>query len=194
MSVPRETSPRLVCLVRLVLAESEEQNLISSGSVEQVWGRHVADSRQLLPYCAAGPLLDVGSGAGFPGLVLACERDDPVILVEPRARRAAFLARAANALGLANTTVLACKVERVSRPPVPTITARAVASLDRLFGLALHLANEQTRWVLPKGRTTHAELEAARALWHGEFKLVPSRTDPDAAIVLARGVARRSKA
>jgi 16S rRNA (guanine527-N7)-methyltransferase len=191
-NVSRETTDLLRLLKETVIAESERQNLISAATIPQFDERHMTDSLQLLPHLAAGPLLDIGSGGGFPGLVLACCRSESTHLVEPRAKRAEFLARAATALGIAERVqVHASKVERVALPPVATITARAVASLDALFAMASHLADETTRWVLPKGRSVASELEEARRTWQGRFCLVPSVTDPEAAIVIAEGVRRR---
>ncbi len=190
--VPRETTDRLDLLKAIVLAESRLQNLISESSIEAFDDRHLADSLQLLPLLPGGVMVDIGSGGGFPGLVLGCVRPDICHLVEPRAKRAAFLQTASHALGIEDHVhVHACKIERLALPPVAAITARAVASLDRLFAMAAHLADETTRWVLPKGRSAASELAEARKTWQGAFRLVASRTDPEAAIVIAEGVRRR---
>jgi len=189
--VPRETTALLAELKSLVLAESERQNLIASSTVSTFDERHLDDSLQLAPLLPAGTLLDIGSGGGFPGLVLACLVATPVHLVEPRAKRAAFLQQASDTLGLGHVTVHAVKVERIELPPVAAITARAVASLGALFEMAHHLGDEKTRWVLPKGRAAASELEEARRTWQGDFRLVPSVTDAEAAIVIAEGVRRR---
>ena len=191
IDVPRETSVLLARLKLIVLAESERQNLIASSTVAQFDERHMADSLQLAPLLRDGPLLDIGSGGGFPGLVLAALVQTPVHLVEPRSRRANFLRDAADTLGLQHVTVHASKVERIDLAPVATITARAVATLGTLFEIAHHLADEKTRWVLPKGRGAASELEEARRTWQGDFRLVPSVTDAEAAIVIAEGVRRR---
>ena len=175
----------------MVLAESANQNLISAATTTQIETRHIADSLQLLDYVPAGVLVDVGTGAGFPGLVLACCRDDPVHLVEPRTRRAAFLQRAVDALALRTTTIWPCKIERVSLRGADVITARAVASLEMLFAAAEMVSTPETRWVLPKGRGAQRELDTARATWQGDFELVPSATDRDSWIVLASNVHRR---
>jgi 16S rRNA (guanine527-N7)-methyltransferase len=191
-AVPRETAQRLGRLRELVLAEARQQNLIATSTVAAFEARHLNDSLQLISYLKDGALLDIGSGGGFPGLVLACCWFDPIHLVEPRAKRAEFLSRATFSLGLSDhVTVHARRVEQVHIAPVATITARAVASLDKLFTMAAHLADENTRWVLPKGRKAVSELEEARRTWQGSFRLVPSMTDPDAAIVIAEGVRRR---
>jgi 16S rRNA (guanine527-N7)-methyltransferase len=192
MTVPRETTGKLAIFKALVIAENARQNLISGSTIDQFDERHVTDSLQLLPHVKPGALLDIGSGGGFPGLVLACAISSHVVLVEPRTKRAAFLLDAVEQLGLRHTSVHACRVERLRLPPVRTITARAVASLDKLLAIAEHLADEETRWVLPKGRSALSELEEARRTWQGEFRLVPSMTDADASIVIAEGVRRRS--
>jgi 16S rRNA (guanine527-N7)-methyltransferase len=189
--VPRETSVLIERLKGLVLAESARQNLISASTIESFDQRHIVDSLQLASFAQEGSLLDIGSGGGFPGLVLACINTSPVHLVEPRAKRAAFLHDAATELGLGHVRVHASKVERVELAPVRTITARAVANLDALFAMAQHLSDENTRWVLPKGRGAASELEVARRTWQGDFRLVPSVTDAEAAIVIAEGVRRR---
>jgi 16S rRNA (guanine527-N7)-methyltransferase len=190
--VSRGTRDILDRLKAIVLAESEHQNLISGASVAGFDDRHLADSLQLLPLLPAGPMIDIGSGGGFPGLVLACVRADPCHLIEPRAKRAAFLETASVALGVGDHVhVHACKVERVALPPVAAITARAVASLDKLFAMAIHLADDNTRWVLPKGRSAASELAEARKTWQGAFRLVASQTDPEASIVIAENVRRR---
>ncbi|HEY0269386.1 MAG TPA: 16S rRNA (guanine(527)-N(7))-methyltransferase RsmG [Sphingomonas sp.] len=190
--VPRETRERLALLQRLVLDESARQNLIAASSVPDFESRHIADSLQLLPHLPAGTIVDIGSGAGFPGLVIACCRNDPIHLVEPRARRAEFLARAAEALGVSgHAQVHKSTVERIALPPVSAITARAVAALPALFAMASHLSDSRTRWVLPKGRSASTELDAARRSWQGDFRLIPSTTYPEAAILIAEAVTRR---
>ncbi len=191
-AVPRETRAKLDRLCDLVIAENAHQNLVALKSIDQIEVRHVLDSLQLLDHVLPGPLIDIGTGAGFPGLVLACCRDDPVHLVEPRARRAAFLRNAVDALGLnMMTTVWQCRIEQAPLRGAVTITARAVASLDDIFAAAQSVAAVGTRWVLPKGRSAQSELDTARRSWQGDFELVPSITDPDARIVLATNVHRR---
>jgi 16S rRNA (guanine527-N7)-methyltransferase len=191
--VPRETSDLLRLLKETVIAESERQNLISAATIPRFDERHIEDSLQLLSHLPTGTLLDIGSGGGFPGLVLACCRTDAVThLVEPRAKRAEFLARTADILGIdERTRVHASRVERVELPAVAAITARAVASLGALFAMAVHIASDTTIWVLPKGRSAASELEEARRTWQGDFRLVPSVTDSEAFIVIATGVRRR---
>jgi 16S rRNA (guanine527-N7)-methyltransferase len=191
--VSRETRDRLAALKALVLDEAQRQNLIAASSIATFDQRHIDDSLQLLPHLKPGPLVDIGSGAGFPGLVLACCRTDPVHLVEPRAKRAAFLTEAARALGVdGHTHVHRSSVERARIDgTAKTITARAVAALPALFEMASHLSDSSTYWVLPKGRTASSELAEAKRTWQGSFRLIASATDPEAAIVLAEAVRRR---
>ena len=182
----------LAQLVDEVRAEVGQQNLVAPSTLESMWGRHVVDSAQLLLLAGtrAGTWLDIGTGAGFPGFVIACLRDAPITLCEPRRRRADFLARTATRLGLEHVTVAACKVEHLSGIR-PIISARAVASLDALFAAAGAVSDRETWWVLPKGRSAREEVEAARKTWHGSFHVEQSITDPHSHIVVASGVRRR---
>lgn len=193
--VPRGTLDCLERLVELVTAESEHQNLIARSTLPMIWQRHVVDSAQLLDVCGhATRWADIGTGAGFPGLVVALLGSGRVDCIEPRALRAQFLERLVDRLALGDrVAILAAKVESV-RPALSydVISARAVAPLAELFRAAHHLASPATTWLLPKGRSAALELAEARRTWHGEFRLVPSITDPAAAIVVARDVRPRT--
>lgn len=192
VDVSRGTLLLLEKYVALIHVEQARQNLVSPSTLGMIWSRHVADSAQLAPLLRSGSLVDIGSGAGFPGIVLAAITDLPTLLVEPRRKRAQFLADCAAALGLRNVAVRQTKAEAVTAVPAASITARAVAPLPALFAAAAHLADGETRWILPKGRSAQSELAAARATWHGAFRIVVSVTDPDSAIVVADGVGRRA--
>ncbi|WP_093315804.1 16S rRNA (guanine(527)-N(7))-methyltransferase RsmG [Sphingomonas jatrophae] len=195
LHVPHETIDRLKSFVQILDEASAGQNLISAGTRPQLWQRHILDSLQLLPLAeGTGSWLDVGTGAGFPGLVIAiAEPNRQMILAEPRALRVGFLREVASKLHLDNVAVHQKKVQLIASPPVSVISARAVAPLTNLIESTTHLADEQTLWLLMKGRSARSELEQARATWQGEFRLVPSLTDPDAAIVVASGLKRRVK-
>lgn len=193
--VPRETFETLEAYVGLLLEENERQNLISRSTAEQVWDRHIVDSAQLVRFAPRpdSSWLDIGSGAGLPGLVIALLTEGPVTLVEPRKLRAGFLQRAAETLGLAGrVTVHAAKVERIAGK-FDVITARAVASLDVLLSLSAHLSTDKTRWLFPKGKSAQLELEEARRAWQGEFRLEPSVTSQEAAILVASRVRRKGR-
>ncbi|HVI98060.1 MAG TPA: 16S rRNA (guanine(527)-N(7))-methyltransferase RsmG [Sphingomonas sp.] len=185
--VSRETSIAAFC--DLVRAESARHNLIAASTLEAIWARHVVDSAQLLDWAdRPGAWLDIGSGAGFPGMVVALLTDRAVTLCEPRKRRATFLEEAAVMLGVADrTTVVASKVQALSGR-FAVISARAVAALPDLFVAACHNATRDTVWVLPKGRSAREEVASARKAWHGSFHVERSVTDPDALIIVARGI------
>ena len=193
--VPRETFERLDRYVDLLLDENRRQNLIARSTVDEVWQRHIVDSAQIVAFAPRpdSSWLDIGSGAGLPGLVIAILTEGPVTLVEPRKLRADFLQRAAETLGLSKrVTVHAAKVERISGA-FDVITARAVASFEALLRISRHLSTDKTRWLFPKGKSAQSELDEARRTWQGEYRLEPSRTDPDAAIIIAEHVRRRGK-
>jgi 16S rRNA (guanine527-N7)-methyltransferase len=182
-------------LVALVAAESERQNLVARSTLDTIWARHIVDSAQLISLAdtSLGAWLDIGSGAGFPGLVVAALTDRPVTLAEPRKRRATFLEDVAAILGVADrVSVCASKVESV-RVKAAVISARAVAPLIDLFGAAAPCANGDTLWLMPKGQSAREEVAIARHAWHGAFHVEQSLTNPESLIVVARGVARRCK-
>ncbi len=189
-SVSRETLGKLDHFQALLRAENSRQNLVSASTLETLWERHILDSAQLVRFAprADSSWVDIGSGAGLPGLVIAALTDGPITLIEPRRLRADFLARAANDLGLAHrVAVVQAKAER-AEGSFDVITARAVASLEKLLGLSLHLSTRNSVWVLPKGRNAEMELAEARKRWHGAFHVEPSVTDAESAIIVGTGV------
>lgn len=196
LGVPRETLQRLTDFVELLKRENLRQNLVSQASLDHVWARHILDSAQLMRFAPANAAkwLDLGSGPGFPGLILALLTGCSTTLVESRKLRAEFLGRAASRLGVdAHTHVICGKVETVPTAAYDVITARAFAPLPKLLALAERFAAPSTRWILPKGRNAKSELEAVESLWQGEFRLEPSLTDPAAQIIVGEQVQRRHK-
>jgi 16S rRNA (guanine527-N7)-methyltransferase len=180
-------------LATLVRDEATRQNLVAPSTLDKMWARHIVDSAQLIPLATAYPgnWLDVGTGAGFPGLVVAALTDRPTWLVEPRKRRADFLSACSDALGVAGrTTVVTGKVER-AEVQAAVISARAVASLWELLGAARHCSTWNTLWLLPKGRSAREEIASAQQSWHGAFHVEHSVTDPESLIVIAKEVTRR---
>ena len=187
-SVSRETFYRLERYVDLLLAANQEQNLIGRSSIPEVWTRHILDSAQLIRFAPVeGRWLDIGSGAGLPGLVIAILADANMCLVEPRRLRAEFLQKCVEQLGLSKVEVVCGKVETLTGE-FDVATARAVASIDKLFLLAARLTHSGTVWILPKGRSAAKELAEAKASWQGRFHMEPSLTAGDAVIVVAEGV------
>ena len=196
LDVPRETTTRLEAFVSLLRSENSKQNLVSEASLARVWSRHILDSAQLVAFAPSGAKtwLDIGSGAGFPGLVTALLFDGETVLVEPRKLRVDFLRRAAEVLGLGTrTTIIGSKIEALPARRYDVISARAFAALPHLFHVGQRFAAAETRWVLPKGRNAKSELEAAESLWQGKFHVEPSQTDPDAWIIIAEQVEPRKK-
>ncbi|MDQ2877513.1 MAG: class I SAM-dependent methyltransferase [Pseudomonadota bacterium] len=181
-------------LATLVHEGNEHQNLIAPSTGGTIWARHLVDSAQLLLLADEeknGIWLDIGSGAGFPGLVIAALSGYEVHLVEPRRRRAEFLAGAARQLEIADRTLVhAAKVENV-QVIADIISARAVATVDALLTAGTHCATRVTKWLLPKGKTGVEEIAIAKRSWHGVFHVERSVTDPDSAIVVVSGVSRR---
>lgn len=193
-NVSRETSAKLERFATLLLAENQRQNLISRSTEADLWSRHFADAAQLVQLVpAGGRWIDIGSGAGLPGIVVAIFNRAPMTLVEPRRLRAEFLERAVEDLGLAQVAVVQSRAETVTAGKFDVITARAVASVTRLFAITAHLSHGGTHWVLPKGRSAQSELDEARKSWQGAFRLEPSRTDREAQIVVATGVRPASR-
>jgi 16S rRNA (guanine527-N7)-methyltransferase len=186
--VSRETLDKLEAYVALLREENARQNLVSASTIDHLWDRHILDSAQLVRYepQPGASWIDIGSGAGLPGIVIACLVEGPVTLVEPRRLRAEFLHNAAESLDL-KATVLCAKAERVEGM-FDVITARAVAPLAKLLKISAHLSTRKTVWALPKGRSAQAELAEARGAWQGSFHLEPSVTDAESFIVVATGV------
>lgn len=181
---------RLERFAVMVADETGRQNLISPSTIPAIWSRHMVDSLQLLDLVPAdGAWLDIGTGGGFPGLVIACVRDTAVHLVEPRKKRAAFLAAAADALGLPHVVVHASKVEAV-QARAKVVSARAVASIPALVEAARHVASRDTIWLLPRGRISSDDLAGTDQLAR-VFHVEQSLTDPDSKIVVLRGVRGR---
>ena len=195
IEVSRETQDKLDRFVALLLDENERQNLIGRSTVEEIWERHIADSAQLVRFAPRpdSSWLDIGSGAGLPGLVIAILSEGRVTLAEPRKLRADLLNHAVEALCLGNRVIVhAAKAERLTGK-FDVITARAVGSLGNLLGISQHLSTDKTIWVLPKGKSAQSELDEARRAWQGEFRLEPSLTSGEAAILVAAGVRRKGR-
>ena len=192
--VSRETMARLDGFARLLRAENDRQNLVSAASLGHLWARHIADSAQLLRFAPSptATWVDLGTGAGFPGLIIALLHGGPVTLIEERRLRVDFLQRAAESLGVA-VEIVAARVERVPPRPFDVISARAFAPLGRLLQLSTALSTTKTKWLLPKGRNAQTELDALESSWQGDFRLEPSVTDPEARIIVATAVRRAGR-
>lgn len=194
--VSRETWEGLDAFEALLVSESDTQNLVSRRTLGQIRQRHFVDSAQLIRFAPANASawLDLGSGAGFPGLIVAALSAHCLTLVESRRLRIEFLSRAAGLLGLGGRAeIVGVPLERFPTRKFDVISARAFAPLGRLLPLAHRFSTENTVWILPKGRGAQSELEQVGDAWQGEFRLEPSLTDPEAHIIVATGVQPRRK-
>ena len=181
---------RLERFAALLRAENEKQNLVSAASLESVWQRHFADSLQLLDHVPRGtdPWLDLGTGAGFPGLALAIARPSTAItLVESRKRRVDWLQHVARELQLKNCEVRGARLESVESFPAGVITARAFAPLGKLLNLSARFSTQATVWLLPKGRSAAQELAEQPCAIQQLFHVEQSQTDPAGGILVGRG-------
>lgn len=181
---------RLEEFVDLLSVASERQNLVSKGSISSVWQRHIADSAQLVDHVPreTGPWLDLGSGAGFPGLIVAIIAPNRrVILVESRNLRIEWLNSVIDTLRIVNCEVRGNDLRRVQSFEAGVISARAFAPLDRLVAQSARFSTTDTRWLLPKGRSARQEVAALPAHLHAMFHVEQSVTDAEAGIVVGTG-------
>lgn len=178
---------------------SEHTNIVARASLPQRWERHYADAAQLWPHVqkADGPLLDIGSGAGFPGMVLAILAADrsPALhltLCDSVGKKTAFLSRAAQRAGLENLTVTNRRVENFwPEKRYGLITARAVTALPGLLDLAVPRLLPGGTMIFPKGQRAQQEVDEARKRWSFDLESMASQTDPDARILLIRDPKRK---
>ncbi len=196
-SVPRETIAELDLYAAMLVAWQGRMNLVGPATIPYLWMRHFLDSAQLLDHVPSRPLdwIDIGSGAGFPGIVIAIMRPDVrMTLVESRAKKCQFLQAVVDACGLSErVSVRTARIEALPPRHFDVISARALANLSQLFDWGLRFAESDTQWVLPKGAAVKSELADAREKFSFSATLRPSITDPAGRIVLARGVQRRNR-
>ncbi|HYD99816.1 MAG TPA: 16S rRNA (guanine(527)-N(7))-methyltransferase RsmG [Alphaproteobacteria bacterium] len=189
--VSRETLPRLEAYAAALAKWQPAINLVAPATLPDLWRRHILDSAQLWPLLPAGTasLVDFGSGAGFPGLVLAILGVPQVTLIESDTRKAAFLREAARAAGVA-VTVEAKRIEAVPPRPADAVSARALAALSALLPHAAAWLKPGGIALFPKGKTAEDELTAAGKDWTMQVERVPSLTDAAATILRIGGIAK----
>ncbi len=205
--VSRETVDRLEAYAGLLKRWQKTINLVAPNTLDDVWHRHFADSAQLFPLIPenARHLMDLGSGAGFPGLVLAIlgaeKRAGPVgsgglrvSLIESDTRKAAFLRDVARQIGIA-VDIMSSRIESITNSanvaPADVFTSRALAPLPRLFELVEPLFAPQAVALFLKGRAVADEVEAARGAWEFDLALKQSVTEADARIAVIRHLKRK---
>jgi 16S rRNA (guanine527-N7)-methyltransferase len=193
--VSRETVARLDRFVRVLMQWQQHTNLIAASTEAKLWTRHVADSLQLIALAPKGrQWVDLGSGAGFPGLAIACALADTagakMHLVESSTKKASFLREAAAASG-APAVIHAMRIEDFVRNPpggIDVVTARAVAPLAKLLTVAYPLLKRGVVGLFPKGQDVDAELTEAAKCWNIQATLEPSLTNPMSRIVIVSGI------
>lgn len=199
--VSRETEIRLDRFADLLVTWQNRINLIAPSTLPNLWTRHIADSLQLLTLVEAPMLwVDVGSGGGFPGLIVACALAEKpgaeIHLVESNQKKAAFLREAARVTGVP-ARVHAVRIEDFAaqfsgQPDV--VSARALAPLKELLSEAYPLLKTGAKGLFPKGQDVEAELTEASKYWRFEYDLVPSLTSPNGQIVVIRSLAKQPRA
>ncbi|APG61760.1 16S rRNA (guanine(527)-N(7))-methyltransferase RsmG [Sphingorhabdus lutea] len=192
--VSRETMEMLEQFCAFLYEEMQGQNLIAPASFEHIWTRHIVDSAQLIKLLPADShqwqnrkWLDMGSGAGFPGLIIAMLTSWRVTLVESRRKRIEYLLRAVEKFGLQQrVTIAGERLENVPTAPFSVISARAFAPLPKLLDISERFSTNKTCWLLPKGQNAARELEESSLYWDLDFEIRPSITDADAGILVGR--------
>jgi 16S rRNA (guanine527-N7)-methyltransferase len=196
-AVSRETLDRLATYEALLKTWQRTINLVAPSTLDDVWHRHFADSAQLVPLAPADARIwvDVGSGAGFPGLVVAillAEKGQVhVTLIESDTRKAAFLGEVARKTGVA-VEIVARRIEKHATQdklgPIDVLSARALAPLDKLLELVAPMFSANTTALLLKGRDAFLEIEEAQKTWSFDAALTPSLTEPEARVAAIRNL------
>lgn len=197
-NVSRETQQKLTMFVDLLKEWNAKMNLVSKNSLEDVWVRHVLDSLQLIKYIPenAKSLLDIGSGAGFPALVLAIVMQEKIPsakwqLVESIAKKTVYLNDVKNRLGLNNVQIINSRVENLQVKNVDVITARAVAALDVLCGYAYAMAAKNTKMLFLKGCSYEQEVAAAKQKWLFDLKVYKNQYSEDGVLLEINNLRKR---
>jgi len=194
-NVSRETYEKLQKFVALLTEWNEKMNLVSKNSLAEVWIRHVLDSAQLISYIPMNTkhIVDIGSGSGFPGVVLAIllQEKNPqasVTLVESITKKAVYLNDVKQKLNLNSVRVVNDRVENAVFKNVDLITARAVAAMDILCGYAKKIGNKNTEMLLLKGKSFGDENEAARKHWQYDADIFENKYSNDGVVVKVRNI------
>lgn len=185
LGVSRETRARLEAYAACLIAWQDKMNLVGQSTMQDLWRRHMLDSAQLLRFVPKDcrRLIDLGSGAGFPGMVLAILGVEGVELVESDRKKASFLQAAAAASGT-QVVIHPVRAEDLPVAHADVVTARALAPLERLVPLAARLLGEDGIAIFPKGRSVDDELKAVAQRWHLWYTRHTSLTDPQGTILV----------
>jgi len=194
IDVSRETMARLERYATLLATWNKRINLVGASTIRDLWRRHMLDSAQLRWYIPkhARTLVDIGSGAGFPGLVLAIMGVPEVHLVESNQRKCAFLREAARVTG-ARVTIHCARAEALTPWPADVVTARALSPLPILLEYAEPFLTPKTICLFPKGRGVKEELTKTQKTWNITFDMLYSVTDPEGTILRLEAITRDRK-
>lgn len=188
--VSRETEEKLFAFVSLLEKWNPRINLVSSKDIENVWSRHVLDSLQLVPLIQGqSRFIDMGSGGGFPAVVVGIATGIPGVLIESDQRKAAFLREVAR-LTQTNLEVLPCRLESVKVQPAPVVTARALAPLVKLLEWTHPLLQPEGKAIFLKGQQAVQEIQDAEQVWQMDVQAYPSQTSSDGMILEVRNFNR----
>jgi 16S rRNA (guanine527-N7)-methyltransferase len=190
LNVSRETLAALQAFAEEVRRWNSAINLVSKNSLPDIWQRHLLDSAQLYPLGGNELWLDMGSGGGFPGVVMGIMGAQNMVMIESDQRKSTFLREVSRKLGLQNQIITA-RLEDVPAMRAQTITARALAPLSDLIGLAQRHIAPQGRAIFPKGRGFQAEIDQAQQDWVFNCQIIASKTDSEAAILVVSAIEKR---
>ncbi len=196
VDVSRETMERLERFAALTRKWNPSINLVAKSTIPDLWDRHIVDSVQLYPLAPARPRhwLDIGSGGGFPGIIMAAisvekSPETKFTFIESDQRKSTFLRTAARELGL-RVNVIASRIEETEPQSADVVSARALSALTDLLPLiSLHLAPDGTA-ILPKGKTHQQEIDVAKKVWSFDVASHQSMTDEQARILVVKGISR----
>ena len=185
-SVPRETMDQLICYSDLLVKWQNSINLVSNATLEDMWRRHFYDSAQLIDHIKKGKtssnILDVGSGAGFPGLVLSIMGAGKVQLVESNGKKCAFMKQVIQKTGI-DAIVQNERVEKIEACSIDFITSRACADLEKLLSITAHLITPRTECLFLKGQKAEEEIKRASKKWDFKIKKIISKSEESGMIL-----------
>ena len=196
LNVSRETSDRLRLLVELLNKWNPRINLVSKSTLDEVWTRHILDSAQVFELAEQRVCkwVDIGSGGGFPGLVIAIfsaelETQGETILIESDQRKCAFLRTVLRETGVPGR-VISKRIEAAEPQSADILSARALAELDQLFSFATRHLGENGTMLFPKGVTWEKELRKAQESWSFSHEVITSKTEPNSVILKVKDLRR----
>lgn len=202
-TVSRETLDRLETYADLLARWNQRINLVSPGTIKDLWKRHISDSIQLAALAPkrAETWIDLGSGAGLPGLIVAAARQDfdpleRMVVVDSDSRKCAFMSEAARAMNIpveVRSQRLAIRSGEKAAEPFDIISARALAPLPLLLDYAAPFIKNTTICLFPKGKTRNTEIAEAQRSWHMKLEEIPSVSDPSGAVLRIREVSRMAE-